>query len=77
MLRAGRLTAMGAGNQPALGAKKAAEHEEAVIIFLRETATETVLSLPSFITASDMREVSATVSLKHIYRSGNNLVLYL
>ena len=58
VLRAGRLTAMGAGNQPNLGAKKALEHEEAVIIFLRETATEMVFSLPSFITASDMREVT-------------------
>ena len=40
-----------------MGAKKTTEHEETVIILLEETATETVLSLSSFITASDMREV--------------------
>ena len=43
--------------QPSVGAKKGVEHDEAVIVLLRETATETVLSLPSFISASDMREV--------------------
>ena len=57
LLRAGRLTTLGGSSQPTMGAKKTTEHEETVIILLEETATETVLSLSSFITASDMREV--------------------
>jgi hypothetical protein len=31
--------------------------DEMVIVLLNETTTEIVLALPSFITASDMREV--------------------
>lgn len=51
--------------QPSIGAKKAVEQDEVVIIHLRETSTETVLSLPSFITASDMREVSEVEADQH------------
>lgn len=58
LVRAGRLQSLGGNVQPSIGAKKAVEQDEVVIVHLRETSTETVLSLPSFITASDMREVS-------------------
>ena len=46
-----------------MGAKKTTEHEETVLILLEETATESVLSLSSCITASDMREVRVRVSV--------------
>jgi hypothetical protein len=60
MVRAGRLQSLGGNVQPSIGAKKVVEQDEVVIVHLRETSTETVLSLPSFITASDMREVRKT-----------------
>lgn len=58
MVRAGRLQSLGGNVQPSIGAKKIIDQDEVVMVLLRETSTETVLSLPSFITASDMREVS-------------------
>lgn len=60
LVRAGRLQSVNV--QPSIGAKKLIEQDEVVIVHLRETSTETVLSLPSFITASDMREVSEATS---------------
>jgi hypothetical protein len=60
LVRAGRLQSVNV--QPSIGAKKLIEQDEVVIVHLRETSTDTVLSLPSFITASDMREVSEATS---------------
>ena len=58
MLRAGRLQALGGTGQASSGLRRGVELDESVIVLLQETVTETVFSLPSFITASDMREVS-------------------
>jgi hypothetical protein len=69
MVRAGRLQSLGGIVQPSIGAKKVVEQDEVVIVHLRETSTETVLSLPSFITASDMREVSEITSESALSRT--------
>ena len=58
MLRAGRLQALGGTVQNSSGLRRGVELDESVIVLLQETITEMVFSLPSFITASDMREVS-------------------
>lgn len=58
MLRAGRLQALSGAGQASSGLRRGQELEESVIVLLQETVTDTVFSLPSFITASDMREVS-------------------
>ena len=58
MLRAGRLQALGGAGQNSSGLRRGVELDESVIVVLQETITETVFSLSSFITASDMREVS-------------------
>ena len=58
MLRAGRLQALVGTGQTSSALRRGIEVDESVIVLLQETITETVFSLPSFITASDMREVS-------------------
>lgn len=58
MLRAGRLQALSGTGQNSSGLRRGVELEESVIVLLQESVTDTVFSLPSFITASDMREVS-------------------
>lgn len=58
MLRAGRLQALGGAGQNSSGLRRGVELDESVIVLLQETTTETVFSLSSFVTASDMREVS-------------------
>ena len=60
MLRAGRLQALGGAGQNSSGLRRGVELDESVIVLLQETITETVFSLSSFITASDMREVSCS-----------------